>query len=178
MMVFSSLTLKNFVDLAFSLSLFFFYGLFQTTCPVVNFRILASGWDFVIMLIRIMIIIINIMIIILVIIMLIIVIIKTIRIFMIIMTIYIVHLLYQYYTLLRYSTERPCRCSNVWEGTNFCAVPIYHTWVKGENCGQNALCKDIRSEWDSNPRLSDYESKARTTAPQCSHPFWMLTKYF
>ena len=33
------------------------------------------------------------------------------------------------------------------------------------------MSKGIRTEWDSNPRPSDYESRARTTTPQCSHYF-------
>ena len=31
------------------------------------------------------------------------------------------------------------------------------------------MSKGIRTEWDSNPRPADYESRARTTTPQCSH---------
>ena len=49
---------------------------------------------------------------------------------------------------------------------NSCRVPIYYTWVERDNCGQNALSKGLRTEWDSNPRPSDYKSRVRTTTPQ------------
>ena len=55
------------------------------------------------------------------------------------------------------------------EGINSCWVPIYYTWVERDNCGQNALSKGVRTEWDSNPRPDDCKSRARTTTPQCSH---------
>ena len=54
------------------------------------------------------------------------------------------------------------------EGINSCWVPIYYTWVERDNCGQNALSKGVRTEWDSNPRPSDCKSRVRTTTPQCS----------
>ena len=49
------------------------------------------------------------------------------------------------------------------------------------NCGQNALSKGIRTEWDSNPRPADYESRARTTAPtnnNNNNPYSPLLIYF
>ena len=42
-----------------------------------------------------------------------------------------------------------------------------HLRVERDNCGQNALSKGVRTEWDSNPRPSDCKSRARTTTPQC-----------
>ena len=55
------------------------------------------------------------------------------------------------------------------EGINSCWVPIYYTWVERNNCGQYALSMGVRTEWDLNPRPSDYKSRAQTTTPQCSH---------
>ena len=45
-----------------------------------------------------------------------------------------------------------------------------YIWVERDNCGENALSRGIRTEWDSNPRPSDYKSRTRTiiTTPQCS----------
>ena len=60
------------------------------------------------------------------------------------------------------------------EGINSCGVPIYYTWVERANCGQNALSRGIRTEWDSNPPPSDYESWARADTSQC---YWENT-YF
>ena len=51
------------------------------------------------------------------------------------------------------------------EGINSCRIPIYYTWVERGNYGQNALSRGIRTEWDSNPRPTDYESTARTDTP-------------
>ena len=67
--------------------------------------------------------------------------------------------------------QPPCSLSalGAFEGINSCWVPIYYTWVERDNCGQNALSKGVRAEWDSNPRPSDCKSRARTTTPQCSH---------
>ena len=61
--------------------------------------------------------------------------------------------------------QPPCSLSalRAFKGINSCWVPIYYTWVKRDNCGQNALSKGIRTEWDSNPRPSDCKSRARTT---------------
>ena len=36
------------------------------------------------------------------------------------------------------------------------------------------LFKGIHTEWDSNPRPSDYKSRARTTTPQSSHYYTLL----
>ena len=60
------------------------------------------------------------------------------------------------------------------KGLNSYRVPIYCTRVMRDNCGQNALSKGIRPRWDLNLWPSDYESRARTSTPQCSHrPQWM-----
>ena len=48
-------------------------------------------------------------------------------------------------------------------------IILEHPLHLGRESGQNALSKGIRTEWDSNPRPSDYESRAQTTTPQCSH---------
>ena len=61
------------------------------------------------------------------------------------------------------------RCSKALQGISSCRVPIHYTWVKRDNCGQNTLSKGIRTEWDMNPRPSDYKLRAQTTTPQCSH---------
>ena len=48
-----------------------------------------------------------------------------------------------------------------------------HLLHLGDNCGQNALSKGVRTEWDSNQRPSDCKSRAGTTthqySPKCSH---------
>ena len=41
------------------------------------------------------------------------------------------------------------------QGIISCRVPIYHTWVERDNCGQNTLSKGIRTERESNTRPSD-----------------------
>ena len=78
-------------------------------------------------------------------------------------------------TSLTYCYPRFCRAayrhSNTLQGINTCRVPINYTKVERDNCGQNALSKGIRTEWNSNPRPSDYESRTRnhyTTVLPCS----------
>ena len=53
------------------------------------------------------------------------------------------------------------------EGINSYRTHIYYTWVERDNCGQKALSRSIRTKRKSNPRPSDYESRAQTNAPQC-----------
>ena len=94
------------------------------------------------------------------------------RVTIIISDIYNAQFLYQY-TQLRITSSLTYYFPSLSRGINSCRVPIYYTWVERDNCGQNAmpmdprinaLSKGIRTEWDSNPRRSDYvESSARTT---------------
>ena len=88
---------------------------------------------------------------------------------------YIVHIIskWRLYALEALLPQLMPSCSlsalRAFEGIHFCWVPSYYTWVKRDNCGQNALSKGVCTEWDSNPRSSDCQSRARTTTPQCSH---------
>ena len=68
-----------------------------------------------------------------------------------------------------FSPAAIARGARALQGIIFCRVPIYYTWVVRDNCGQNTLSKGIRTERDSNPRPSDYGSRARTNILQCSH---------
>ena len=65
------------------------------------------------------------------------------------------------------------RRSKALQGINICWVPIYYTWVNRHNCGQNALSKGFKST-----RPTDYESRARTTTPQCSQVKRLLFLFF
>ena len=50
---------------------------------------------------------------------------------------------------------QPFSAIRAFEGINSSRVPIYYTWVERDNCGQNALPKGVRTEWDSNSRPSE-----------------------
>ena len=59
------------------------------------------------------------------------------------------------------------------EWMNSCWVLIYYTRVEIDNYGQNALSKGICicTEWDMNPRPSDYKSRTQTTRPQYNRTY-------